>query len=122
MNRRAVLLFVRQWAADSEVRIEHEPDIPLVRSMTQMFGKCLDRVTDNNDPFRLGRPPVAAPPVGSSVWVEFEGGNIDMPTWGGCFWEVGELPVEATSSSSLVFNPTRSANDTAAGVSLARSR
>jgi hypothetical protein len=33
------------------------------------------------------------PSVGASVWVEFEGGNVDIPIWTGCFWEQGQLPV-----------------------------
>ncbi|MGO9079694.1 MAG: phage baseplate assembly protein V [Streptosporangiaceae bacterium] len=27
------------------------------------------------------------PPVGSSVWVEFEQGDPQMPIWVGCFWD-----------------------------------
>ena len=46
------------------------------------------------------------PPLGSSVWVEFEGGKVDLPIWSGCFWEDDELPVEATASSILVFKTT----------------
>jgi Type VI secretion system/phage-baseplate injector OB domain len=114
--------------------------------MTQMFGKYRGKVRDNDDPLRLGRLQVAVPsvlgqaelwampcvpyagnqlgwfcppPVGPNVWVEFEGGNIDMPIWSGCFWADGELPVEATSSSSLVFKSNTislTINDTAAGV------
>jgi uncharacterized protein involved in type VI secretion and phage assembly len=26
------------------------------------------------------------PKVGSSVWVEFEGGNLEFPIWTGCFY------------------------------------
>jgi hypothetical protein len=33
----------------------------------------------------------ALPPVGSSVWVEFEAGNISLPIWSGCFWKNGEI-------------------------------
>jgi len=32
------------------------------------------------------------PPVGASVWVEFEAGDIDRPIWSGCFWPPGEAP------------------------------
>jgi hypothetical protein len=59
----------------------------------------------------------SACPVGTNVWVEFEGGNTDLPIWSGCFWAEGELPVEATSSSRLVFKSNTislSINDTAA--------
>ena len=34
----------------------------------------------------------AVPPVGTNVWVEFEGGDPDLPILGGCFWESGHLP------------------------------
>jgi uncharacterized protein involved in type VI secretion and phage assembly len=33
----------------------------------------------------------ALPPVGTSVWVEFEGGEINQPIWSGCFWKDGEI-------------------------------
>jgi uncharacterized protein involved in type VI secretion and phage assembly len=26
------------------------------------------------------------PPIGTGVWVEFEGGDPDYPIWTGCFW------------------------------------
>ncbi len=34
----------------------------------------------------------AIPPVGASVWVEFERGDPDYPIWSGCFWGPGESP------------------------------
>ena len=34
----------------------------------------------------------ALPPAGTSVWVEFEGGEICQPIWAGCFWKDGEIP------------------------------
>ena len=33
----------------------------------------------------------ALPPAGTSVWVEFEGGEINQPIWAGCFWKDGEI-------------------------------
>jgi hypothetical protein len=33
----------------------------------------------------------ALPPSGTSVWVEFEGGEINQPIWAGCFWKDGEI-------------------------------
>jgi hypothetical protein len=33
----------------------------------------------------------AMPPVGASVWVEFEGGRRDHPIWTGCFWQDDDL-------------------------------
>jgi uncharacterized protein involved in type VI secretion and phage assembly len=98
--------------------------------MNQMFGKYRGVVTSQLDPSRLGRLQVKVPsvlgsaeawampcvpyagnqlgwfvlpPVGTSIWVEFEGGNVDMPIWSGCFWAPGELPAEATSPSTMVF-------------------
>ena len=36
------------------------------------------------------------PPVGSSVWVEFEQGDPDYPIWSGCFWgSAAEVPAAA---------------------------
>ncbi len=34
---------------------------------------------------------LAKPPVGATVWVEFEGGNPDSPIWAGCFWDEAEF-------------------------------
>ena len=34
----------------------------------------------------------AVPPVGASVWVQFEGGDPDYPVLAGCFWGEGESP------------------------------
>jgi hypothetical protein len=34
----------------------------------------------------------ALPPTGSSVWVEFEAGDLNQPIWSGCFWKDGEIP------------------------------
>lgn len=82
--------------------------------MANYFGKYRGTVVDNVDPLQIGRLSVqvpdvsnvvpstwampcvpfagtqcgffAVPPVGSSVWVEFEQGNSDYPIWSGCFW------------------------------------
>jgi Type VI secretion system/phage-baseplate injector OB domain len=85
----------------------------------QYFGKYRGLVTNNTDPMMLGRilaqvpsvPSVdgwaspclpylahpsgtlVAPPVGTSVWIEFEEGNVDFPIWSGCFWTVGHPPL-----------------------------
>ena len=40
------------------------------------------------------------PPVGASVWVEFEGGNPDFPIWSGCFWD--ELEFVKPSEENLI--------------------
>ncbi len=82
------------------------------------FGKYRGRVVDNNDalnrgslqvqvPAVLGETSVwalpctpyagsqvgffALPPVGASVWVEFEAGQPNYPIWVGCFWQDGEI-------------------------------
>ena len=85
----------------------------------QFFGKVRGRVINNIDPILAGRLLVevpampgwelnwampcmahsgekgrrdAIPPVGSNVWIEFEGGEPARPIWTGCFWEQGEVP------------------------------
>jgi uncharacterized protein involved in type VI secretion and phage assembly len=39
----------------------------------------------------------ALPPVGTGVWVEFEGGDLDYPLRSGCFWADGEIPASAAT-------------------------
>jgi hypothetical protein len=34
------------------------------------------------------------PPVGASVWIEFEAGDPSMPIWAGGWWPSGMIPVE----------------------------
>lgn len=87
----------------------------------QFFGKFRGFVHDIDDPWNKGRiratvprafgddgvsgwalPCVpyagdhcgmySVPPVGAGVWIEFEGGNLDMPVWVGCWWGDNELP------------------------------
>jgi uncharacterized protein involved in type VI secretion and phage assembly len=42
---------------------------------------------------------VAVPPVGSSVWVEFEQGDSDYPIWSGGFWgSSAEVPPRALAA------------------------
>lgn len=81
----------------------------------QYFGKYRGTVSDNEDELHLGRirakvrdvyqdhestwalpcVPYAGngvgfffiPPVGASVWIEFEQGDPDYPIWTGCFWD-----------------------------------
>jgi hypothetical protein len=93
-----------------------DPD-PEVRK--RFFGKYRGSVVTNVDPLLQGRlivrvpdvfgllpsnwalpcVPLAGPlmgtsfvppPVGSSVWVEFEQGDPETPIWVGCFWETPE--------------------------------
>jgi uncharacterized protein involved in type VI secretion and phage assembly len=87
--------------------------------MTLFFGKYRGKVEDNVDPYLCGRIQVTAPavlgdatvwalpcapfagpgvgffaipPVGANVWVEFEGGNPEVPIWSGGFWDPGDFP------------------------------
>jgi uncharacterized protein involved in type VI secretion and phage assembly len=82
------------------------------------YGKYRGRVVDNADPTSRGRLQVvipallagqavwampcapyagpqvgffALPPVDAGVWVEFEGGDLDLPIWSGCFWADGQI-------------------------------
>lgn len=91
-------------------------------SAPRFYGKYRGKVLENIDPLFLGRisasvPAVSdmptgwalpctpyaglqvglylIPPIGANVWIEFEGGDPDYPIWTGCFWEEGEVPLEA---------------------------
>jgi hypothetical protein len=91
--------------------------------MTALYGKFRGTVVTNVDPLRLGRllvnvPSVMGltgtnwatpcvpyagpgvgfhmlPPMGASVWVEFEQGDPNKPIWVGCFWEPFQMPLAA---------------------------
>jgi hypothetical protein len=86
--------------------------------MTEFFGKYRGTVVANDDPKHRGRVRVsvpavlgndpgrwadicvpyagagvglfAVPPVGASIWVEYEAGNPSRPVVAGCFWDEGE--------------------------------
>lgn len=90
--------------------------------MGDRLGKFRGKVVNNVDPLMLGRllvhvPAVselplpnwampcvpyagddvgffALPPIKANVWVEFEGGDPNMPVWSGCFWGEGEVPTK----------------------------
>jgi Type VI secretion system/phage-baseplate injector OB domain len=91
------------------------------------YGKYRASVQSNDDPLKIGRLQLSAPdfpamkeawalpctpyagpnvgfyaipPVGSAVWVEFEGGNPDSPIWSGCFWLSGQAPQLGAAASS----------------------
>lgn len=95
--------------------------------MSTFFGKYRGTVINNIDPLQMGRlmvqvPDVsnvlpstwampcvahagiqsgtfAVPPIGASVWVEFEQGNSDYPIWTGCFWgSAAEVPALALAA------------------------
>ncbi len=91
--------------------------------MSQFLSKYRGKVTSTQDPLHLGRVQVQVaavlgegrsswampctpyagndiglfmvPPVGTNIWVEFEGGDPDYPIWSGCFWGDQELPEAA---------------------------
>jgi uncharacterized protein involved in type VI secretion and phage assembly len=115
------------------------------------LGKFRGVVVDNNDPNQLGRltarvpdvfgdetsgwalpaTPYAGdgvglyliPPVGASVWIEFEHGDPEYPIWSGCFWAGGEVPASPASPNVKVLKTpagTITINDTsgAAGITI----
>ncbi|MBV6625829.1 MAG: hypothetical protein KI793_23355 [Rivularia sp. (in: Bacteria)] len=91
--------------------------------MKEFWGKYRGKVTGSKDPLHLGRVQIevpavlgegrnswampctpyagkdigwfTVPPVGTNIWVEFEGGDPDYPIWSGCFWNEKELPKNA---------------------------
>lgn len=97
--------------------------------MAPFWGKYRGVVTDNDDPYRIGRirarvPDVlgpsaesgwavpcapfggkatgffALPSVGTGVWMEFEQGDPSYPIWSGCLWGTSaEMP------SALLLSP-----------------
>ena len=95
--------------------------------MAQYLGKYRGTVFNNVDPMQQGRiqaivPDVgnvlpgtwalpcvpmagpqagefAVPPIGASVWIEFEHGDRDYPIWTGCFWgTAAEVPTLALAT------------------------
>src|SRR5689334_1403488 len=98
-------------------------------NIKRFYGKYRGKVIDNVDPLFLGRimalvpaiseipltwampcvpyagPGVgfyAIPPLDANVWIEFEGGDPDYPIWTGCFWEEGQVPLEAPPPGTVV--------------------
>jgi len=100
-------------------------DDALLHAVTSRhYGKYRGQVVDNKDPTGRGRLQVvvpalmdqqpvwampsvpyagpnvglfAMPPVGAGVWVEFEGGDLDLPIWSGCFWADGGIASDSSS-------------------------
>jgi uncharacterized protein involved in type VI secretion and phage assembly len=91
------------------------------------YGKYRGTVRSNLDPLQIGRvvavvPDISGqtplswalpclpyagtrsgtyvvPDVGSTVWIEFEQGNLDYPIWTGCFWSSDqEVPATALAA------------------------
>ena len=102
-------------SADPGLQPEGQP-------LPRYYGKYQGTVVSNEDPMGLGRLSVVCPaidahiplprwarpcvpyagpevgfffmpPIGASIWVEFEGGNPHYPIWSGCFWDEGETPL-----------------------------
>jgi phage baseplate assembly protein gpV len=42
------------------------------------------------------------PETGSGVWIEFEGGNVSLPVWVGCYWRDGEVPSGVTAGVKVI--------------------
>jgi uncharacterized protein involved in type VI secretion and phage assembly len=98
--------------------------------VTEYFGTYRGKVEQNIDPEQRGRIQVsvpavtgsgtlnwalpsvpfagssvgvwAIPPTGANVWVEYEGGNPDLPIWTGCFWDLGQAPATPALAEQVV--------------------
>jgi hypothetical protein len=42
----------------------------------------------------------AVPPVGAAVWIEFEGGDINLPIWTGGWWARGDIPSDEAGATA----------------------
>lgn len=51
----------------------------------------------------------ALPPVDASIWVEYEGGNLQVPIWTGCFWQRGQIDA-ADAVPEVAFLKTQQAS------------
>jgi hypothetical protein len=95
---------------------------------SRYYGKYRGKVSDVNDPLKLGRiravvPAVLGeeesgwalpslpfagptmgmytiPPVDAGVWIEFEAGDPSLPVWTGCFWSSGQLPKDESGAEA----------------------
>ncbi|MDD1682435.1 MAG: phage baseplate assembly protein V [Methanoregula sp.] len=118
--------------------ITGDKDTTTTTADKKYYGKYRGTVSNNADPDKLGRilaevPDVstealawampcvpvagnqmcmyAVPPVGASVWIEFEQGNLDYPIWSGCFWgDASQIPPEAKPSPSSILLNTEGGN------------
>ncbi len=57
----------------------------------------------------------AIPPVGASVWIEYEGGDMERPIWVGGFWDEGESPPETAADIFTLKTPGATVKITDAG-------
>ncbi len=116
----------------------------VANAQTSYYGKYRGVVTNVNDPLLTGRiqanvpslgnvtlgwalpsVPYAGvgigffmlPPVGSPVWIEFEGGNLNYPIWSGGYWGQGQLPTLESTQKIIKTSAghTILLDDTAAG-------
>lgn len=97
---------------------------------SRFFGKYRGKVTDVDDPEKIGRikalipavlgetdspwalpaSPFAGPSHGlfllpevdDGVWMEFEGGNPSRPIWSGFWWASGEIPSPNTTKARVL--------------------
>lgn len=98
----------------------------------KFYAKYRGQVVDNKDPRQLGRIQVlvpdvlldintawampatpyagpgvgffAIPPIGANVWVEFEGGNHELPIWTGGYWTKQEdMPLSPAGPDTKLF-------------------
>jgi hypothetical protein len=51
----------------------------------------------------------ALPPEKANVWVEYEGGMMNIPIWSGCFWERGQIAA-ADAVPDVMFLKTKAAS------------
>jgi hypothetical protein len=88
---------------DPEARARLEVSVPEVRgdSVTEWALPAMPYAGDSVGFFAL-------PPVGANVWVEYEGGNLEVPIWSGCFWATGEI-ASADAVPDVVFLKTQQA-------------
>jgi hypothetical protein len=121
-------------------------DEPLRDSRERIFGKYRGTVFNVTDPLNQGRlmamvPEVlgamatgwatpcvpsagmlagffAVPMVGAGVWIEFEAGDVSRPIWSGCYWAVGEPPVEPLAAPPTMPTTKIWCSDTGHTVSL----
>lgn len=96
----------------------------------RLFGKYAGKVSDVDDPLKMGRIKVRIPSlfedneslwcrpavpfagpshglylipeVDDGVWVEFEAGDPNRPIWAGCWWSQNELPEPNTSRARVL--------------------
>jgi hypothetical protein len=121
-----------------------DPD-PEVRK--RFFGKYRGTVVENVDPLQQGRLIVSVadvygmlpstwalpcvpltglkmgtsfvpPPVGASIWVEFEQGDPQMPIWVGCFWDTPLTQGTMAHITGLAATPSMTLETITSGIAI----